>query len=305
MKVTVVDQKQRVRGMLLEDFDATPAVVGRISLDDDFSVWDSADVKSVAQRLANFRHRSSAREITMPESDSITADPRLRERMRHADNADRIRRDIERIEAQLQDEAGSVAAVFERVLQLLRTRGFIDGWSLTPSGTVLSGIFHECDILIAEAIERGFFDDLGVADLAGVVAALVYERRASDDIDHPFPSDKVKKVVERLEDLSLEIRDAEEAAGLPVHRFPDNGFSRAASVWATGGSLVRILDVVPDMGAGDFVRTVRQIVDLLRQIERTSANPDLASTADKAARAMFRGLVVGSETLGDEEGAKP
>lgn len=220
--------------------------------------------------------------------------------MRHADNADRIRRDIERIEAQLHDEAGSVAAVFERVLLLLRTRGFIDGWSLTPSGTVLSGIFHECDILVAESIERGFFDDLSVADLAGVVAALVYERRASDDIDHPFPSEKVKKVVERLEDLSLEIRDAEEAAGLPVHRFPDNGFSRAASVWATGGSLVRILDVVPDMGAGDFVRTVRQIVDLLRQIERTSANAELATTAGKAAQAMFRGLVVGSEALGDE-----
>lgn len=306
LKVTVVDQKQRVRGMLLEDFDATPAVVGRIALDEDFSVWDASDLKSVAQRLATFRHRASAREATTPADDAITSDPHLRERMRHADNADRIRRDIERIEAQLHDEAGSVAAVFERVLHLLRTRGFIEGWSLTPSGTILSGIFHECDILVAEAIERGLFDDLGVADLAGAVAALVYERRSSDDIDHPFPSEKVEKVVERLEDLSLEIRDAEEAAGLPVHRFPDNGFSRAASVWATGGSLVRILDVAPDMGAGDFVRTVRQIVDLLRQIERTSANPNLAATANKAAQAMFRGLVVGSETLGgDAEAAKP
>ena len=306
LKVTVVDQKQRVRGMLLEDFDATPAVVGRIPLDEEFSVWDSSDLRAVAQRLATFRHRSSARESIAPADDAITSDPHLRERMRHADNADRIRRDIERIEAQLRDEVGSVAAVFERVLGLLRSRGFIEGWSLTPSGTVLSGIFHECDILVAEAIERGLFDDLGVADLAGAVAALVYERRASDDIDHPFPSEKVEKVVERLEDLSLEIRDAEEAAGLPAHRFPDNGFSRAASVWATGGTLVRILDVVPDMGAGDFVRTVRQIVDLLRQIERTSANPALAATANKAAQAMFRGLVVGSETLGTEsEPAKP
>lgn len=301
LKVTVVDQKQRVRGMLLEDFDATPSIVGRIHVDDDFSVWDSSDLKAVAQRLATFRHRSSARDSTptAAEADSITSDPHLRERMRHADNADRIRRDIERIESQLNDETQSVAGVFERVIGLLRARGFIDGWSLTPAGTVLSGVFHECDILVAEAIEAGLFDDLGIADLAGVAAALVYDRRSADDVDHPFPSDKVKKVVEQLENLSLEIRDAEEAAGLPTHRFPDNGFSRAASVWATGGSLVRILDVVPDMGAGDFVRTVRQIVDLLRQIERTTANPDLARTASKTADAMFRGLVVGSESLGD------
>jgi ATP-dependent RNA helicase HelY len=110
----------------------------------------------------------------------------------------------------------------------------------------------------------------------------------------------VKRAIDALEDLSVEIRDAEEAAGLPMHRFPDNGFARAAAVWASNGSLDRILDVVPDMGAGDFVRTVRQLVDLLRQIERTTPNPDLAATASRAAKAMFRGLVVGSEVVGGE-----
>ena len=298
LKVTVVDRHQRVRGMLLDDFDATPNVVGRLPLDEDFSVWDTAELKNVAQRLAAFRHRASARDAMATDTDSVTADPHFREKMRHADNADRIRRDIDRIEAELSSEAGTVAGMFDRVLGLLRDRGFIDGWSLTPAGTILSGVFHECDILVAEALERGCFDGLGVADLAGSVASLVYERRSSDDVDHPFPSERVKQVVEQLEDLSLDIRDAEEAAGLPAHRFPDNGFARAAAVWATGGSLAKILDVVPDMGAGDFVRTVRQLVDLLRQIERTTPNPALSATAAETADAMFRGLVVGSENLG-------
>lgn len=305
LKVTVLDSRQGVRGMLLDDFDATPAVVGRLPLGEDFSVWDPAEVREFAQRLAAFRHRNPVRSEEMAAGgstgDGITNDPHLRERMRHADNADRIRRDIERLESELAGEAGSVAGVFDRVLDLLRRRGFIDGWSLTPSGTVLAGIFHESDMLVAEAVIHGVFDGLGVADLAGAVSALVYERRSSDDIDHPYPSDRVKAAVERLEDLSLAIRDAEEHAGLPQHRFPDNGFSRAASVWASGGSLDRILDVVPDMGAGDFVRTVRQIVDLLRQIERTTADPDLSRTAGRCAAAMFRGLVIGSEVTASGE----
>ena len=69
-------------------------------------------------------------------------------------------------------------------------------------------------------------------------------------------------------------------------------------MWASGGSLDRILDVVPDMGAGDFVRTIRQLVDLLRQIERTSPNPETARTAGRTAQVMFRGLVVGSDVAG-------
>jgi ATP-dependent RNA helicase HelY len=89
---------------------------------------------------------------------------------------------------------------------------------------------------------------------------------------------------------------------LPTHRFPDNGFARAASVWASGGSLDRILDVVPDMGAGDFVRMIRQLVDLLRQIERTTPNPILADNAARAAKSMFRGLVVGSEVVQGDTG---
>ncbi|MFN9943555.1 MAG: hypothetical protein ACK56I_29190, partial [bacterium] len=40
-------------------------------------------------------------------------------------------------------------------------------------------------MLVAEAVERGIFDDLSVPDLAGAVSALVYERRSSDDVDHP------------------------------------------------------------------------------------------------------------------------
>ena len=298
--MTVLDRRQGVRGLLLDDFDATPRHVGRIEIPEEFSTWNPVDVKTLAQRLANFRHRAPRDENPTGPDEAITADPHLRERMRHADNADRIRRDIERIEAELAAESRSVAATFDRVLALLRERGFIEGWALTPSGSILAGVFHECDMLVAEAVERGIFDGLSVPDLAGAVSALVYERRSSDDADHPNPSDAVKRAIDALEDLSVEIRDAEEAAGLPMHRFPDNGFARAAAVWASNGSLDRILDVVPDMGAGDFVRTVRQLVDLLRQIERTTPNPDLAAAASRAAKAMFRGLVVGSEVVGGE-----
>ncbi|MEY2626333.1 MAG: hypothetical protein RJB08_92 [Actinomycetota bacterium] len=294
LKLTVLDVRQGVRGMLIDDFDTTPQLIGHIDIDPDFSIWNPGDLRRGSQLLQH-HHGRRTNQVEPGADSAITNDPHLREKMRHADNADRIRRDIKRIEDTLAGEARSVAAVFDRVLALLRQRGFVDGWSLTPSGALLAGIFHECDMLVAEAIAGGIFSDLSVSDLAAVVSAVVYERRASDDEDHPNPNRTVDAAIERLEDLSLRIRVAEEASGLPTHRFPDNAFSRAASVWANGGSLAKVLEVLPDMGAGDFVRYVRQIVDLLRQIERASSETSLRRTAQKAADAMYRGLVIGTE----------
>ncbi len=295
LKVTLLDGRQGVRGVLLDDFETTPTKVGRMELADGFSVWNPADVRDASQRLQHHRARHLGTAVPATDLDGVSDDPHFREKMRHADNADRIRRDIARIEDSLAGEVRTVAATFDRVLDILRRRGYVDQWSLTPTGSLLAGIFHECDMLIAEAVACGIFDGLSVSDLAAVVSALVYERRATDDVDHPYPSGAAQASIERLEELSIEIRDDEESSGLPVHRFPDNGLSRAASVWASGGNLAKVLAVLPDMGAGDFVRYIRQIVDLLRQLERTSLNPALATCARKAADSMYRGLVVGTE----------
>jgi ATP-dependent RNA helicase HelY len=53
--------------------------------------------------------------------------------------------------------------------------------------------------------------------------------------------------------------------------------------------LSKILD--PDLTPGDFVRSMRQLIDLLRQIVTTTSNPSLRDTAESATRALDRGVV--------------
>ena len=175
--------------------------------------------------------------------------------------------------------------------------GYIDSWRLTAKGSVLAGVFHESDILIAEAISQGLFDGLKPIDLAAAVSCVVYERRNSDQDDLPYPSKRCREVVERVEDLSMEIQDLQTSRGLPVHRFPDPNFAQCAALWAAGKSLTSVLDTVPEMSPGDFVRTIRQIVDLLRQMERIALDQTLRESARIAGEAMFRGIVVGNEAL--------
>ena len=305
LKITVVDVRQGVRGLVMDQLVATPVLLGRLALPEEFSQWNPTHMKVVAQQLQHFRGTGTTDIDGGPsfdaednaEDDRIDEDPQLRERLRHADTADRIRGEILRLERQLADESQTVLATFDLVLRVLREESFIDGWSLTPKGALLAGVFHECDILVAECLHHGLFDRLSPSDLAAVVSCVVYERRGTDDLEVSFPSDAAERAIEKLEDKSLEIQDRELAAGLPVHRFPDPAFARAAALWASGASLTKVLDVLPEMGAGDFVRTVRQIVDLLRQIERISTVAHLRESAGQAADAMFRGIVVGSEMV--------
>ena len=71
-------------------------------------------------------------------------------------------------------------------------------------------------------------------------------------------------------------------------REPDFGFAWAAFRWARGHRLDAVLTEC-GLTAGDFVRAVKQLIDLLDQI--AAADPQLAATARAAIDAMRRGVV--------------
>ena len=101
-----------------------------------------------------------------------------------------------------------------------------------------------------------------------------------------------------------ELDQLEKDNELSFLREPDLGFAWAAYRWAHGARLETALDESPDLTPGDFVRCVKQLIDLLDQIAATTAAatpaaptsattgaPGLAATARAAIEAMRRGVV--------------
>jgi ATP-dependent RNA helicase HelY len=82
-------------------------------------------------------------------------------------------------------------------------------------------------------------------------------------------------------------------------REPDLGFAWAAFRWASGVSLSTVLDE-SGFAAGDFVRWVKQILDVADQIADAAGAGELRTTARATVQAMRRGVVayasVGTET---------
>ena len=192
----------------------------------------------------------------------------------------------------------SVARDFDRVLRVLENWGYVDGWSLTDAGKILAKTFHECDLLIVECLRQGLLDDLEPPALAGLVSVFVYEHRSPEPPPTAwFPSPTVRKRWQRIAEISYELEEIEEEAGLTVHRPPDADVRRGGvHAWAAGEGFAEVVEA-EELSGGDFVRTMKQLIDVLRQLALVAPVRETRRSAEQAADQLFRGVVAASSAI--------
>ena len=108
-----------------------------------------------------------------------------------------------------------------------------------------------------------------------------------------------------IDTIVRRIQSAEDAVGLPWSRGSDHGFCAVAHEWCAGEGLGDLLEETQlELTGGDFVRTVRQLIDLVRQLGQLAPDPTTRATARRAVGALERGVVSASaavEADGDED----
>src|SRR5277367_2675633 len=90
--------------------------------------------------------------------------------------------------------------------------------------------------------------------------------RASSRTTPSPPGCPVRDVLTAMGRTWAELDQLERRNGLSFLREPDSGFVWAAYRWVRGAKLEDVLDSVPGLTPGDFVRSVKQLIDLLDQI---------------------------------------
>jgi ATP-dependent RNA helicase HelY len=221
------------------------------------------------------------------------------DREQHARWAQRwwkLKRETDSLTQQIATRTGAVARVFDRVTDVLLGHGYLledtDGSvTLSESGLILRRIYADRDLLVAESLRRGLWNDLDPAGLAAMACALVFEpRRDEGMIDERYlPKGAFRPVLGRTEELWSRLDDLERENKLPGSNPLAVGLSLAMWKWTRGGSLVDVLDEA-DMAAGDFVRWTKQTIDLLDQLS-VVADGAVGRTARQAMDAIRRGIV--------------
>jgi ATP-dependent RNA helicase HelY len=312
LRVRAVTPERRVLSLSPRDFPAPPRPVAHIELPVPYAPNNAGFRRQVASALiaarlredglvgfhGGGRHRGRLiqAQAEAAAAHAVAACGDLRHHLRAAERADRLARDADRLERRIRGRTESLARQFDRVLRVLEAWGYVDGWSLTAAGQRLVRVYHEADLLVAECIEHGLLDGLAPADLAALVSAFTYETRGPGEVTPWFPKGQLRERWLAIEQLAAELNEAEEEAGLPLTRRPDPGFIGLAHGWAAGQDLEHLIADEETTG-GDFVRNVKQLIDLLRQVGEIAPDPATARAAREGADRLFRGVVAASSVV--------
>jgi len=208
------------------------------------------------------------------------------------------RKEVERIRRLSARHRGSIPRQFDAICDVLHRRGYLHDWQVTDSGHLLGRIYHELDLLVADSLVAGAFDGLRPAELASVVSTFTYEhRRPGPPPDPRFPSPKARAAHVEISAIASDLRRVQRKAGVPRFRSPDGGFAAMAHSWASGEDLAVLLDADDLLTPGDFVRNIKQLTDLLRQLSSIATNGSTRSSAAAAVESINRGVVAASGAI--------
>ena len=173
---------------------------------------------------------------------------------------------------------------------VLEELGYIVEDEVTADGRRLAALYAELDLLAAECLRRGSWAGLAPADLAACVSALTFESRRPDDASPVrLPHGRAREVLADMTEIWGELSAVEDKQHLSFLREPDLAFAWTVHAWARGTSLEKLVGA--ELTAGDFVRAVKQLIDLLGQLAVADEGGDLAVTARSAIDLLRRGVV--------------
>jgi ATP-dependent RNA helicase HelY len=222
--------------------------------------------------------------------------PDREQHARFAERYFRAKKDADEVEQQVAGRRHVIARTFERVCAVLDELDYLDGDTVTPAGRRLTRLYSELDLLAAECLRRGLWQGLNPAELAACVSVLTFETRRQTDDAGParMPKGPVRDVLDEMSRTWGELDQLERRNSLSFLREPDPGFVWAAYRWVRGASLEDVLDSVPGLTPGDFVRSMKQLIDILDQVAVASRDDRPARGAAPPARPAEAGRPAGA-----------
>jgi len=223
--------------------------------------------------------------------------PDREDHARWAERWFKLDRDAATLRRRVENRTNTVARQFDRVCDVLTALQYLEGDEVTDRGRHLMRLYSEMDLVAAESLRTGLWDKLTPSELAAALSVLVYEARRSDDSSPPrLPGGRLNDVIAQMVRLWADLDALERDHHLDFLRQPDLGFAWAAYRWAEGDDLDDVLNVV-DLAAGDFVRWMKQLVDLAGQVADAAGGTPLRKTARAVVDLLKRGVVAYSSVV--------
>ena len=207
-----------------------------------------------------------------------------------------LERERIKVETKIDKRAGSLAKSFNSICDVLQSCDYLDSHNgLTLKGEILAGIYAESDLLLTESISLNLFQQLTIPELGAVLSSFVFESRLRFDVNQvSVPTKNVRDVLIKIEEIYYGLDKRERDLGFTLLRPIDAGFAIAVYDWLSGEPVSTILED-SDLSPGDFVRWIKQIMDLSNQLISADVDAALKKQCYQLRKALDYGIVNASE----------
>lgn len=188
-----------------------------------------------------------------------------------------LRSQIRSIQKQMKVQQEIYLREFDALTRVLQYFGRLkpnnsQHWELTPLGEMTSHIRAQNDLLISLALENLEVETLTPVDLVVILSTLVYEPRRFMKHDLAPCSRTAKKVFKDLLYIADDLRYIQEIENIRLPITIEFDFAPIVALWANGSRWSSLFKFT-EMTDGDVVRSMRQLIDLLRQLETVPFMP--------------------------------
>ncbi|HLE44759.1 MAG TPA: DEAD/DEAH box helicase [Methylomirabilota bacterium] len=215
---------------------------------------------------------------------------------------EKLRRRLEQRQTGLATLRNALWQEFLRVMEVLDAFDAVQKGELRPKGRLVAALRHDHELLVAESVSRGVFDDATPAEVAALASCLTEEARSGEEAPSRVflkQRPKLRRRIHQMEEAAAAIVAVQRRVGLYRAVSVQTGFMAAVHRWASGDDdWPRIVAESFGGHEGDLIRAMRRLIDVLRQLAEAPEVPDpVADAARAGARVLDRGIVLESALI--------
>ncbi|HEY9721018.1 MAG TPA: DEAD/DEAH box helicase [Oscillatoriaceae cyanobacterium] len=157
---------------------------------------------------------------------------------------------------------------YQQLQAVLETGGFTRGRELLPRGVAMANLRTSNELMAAEALASGVFEDLSPSELCAAASMIVAEPIRGRMAWHPIkPSPKAVQVSDTLFDMARELYNLQIRCKVENDQpYLTPEYAGMVQAWADQAQWNHVVEIA-GIDEGQLVRHLRQVIDMLQQFK--------------------------------------
>jgi superfamily II RNA helicase len=186
---------------------------------------------------------------------------------------------------------GEFDKTFHGIIKILRYFGYLLDGELTQKGYALRFLHGANELLISELIDSGLLDGLSAQEVCALLCTFAYDGDKKDSMEYHLPK-SFRANIKITIDMTMKKIQKIERPVKTLTTGPNYGASGSIYLWSQGVGFAELANQ-SQLDEGDIIRSIRQTVEVIRQVHKyISSSDELRKKLEIALSLLYRDIII-------------